>query len=1069
MFERLHLKRSVVNDLILWLSLSLGLVVIVLGAALILLYTGQAESELLEKAEARTLELAKVLKNPMWNMDRMGTKQIADAYLQGENVVGVRVADTVNADGKATPRIFYEKGDFSQPDIIEKQAQVVRNNRIMGSVDLAFSRAPLHSTRSLIIRTVVLLMAGVIVFIYVLTRIIMRRLLHARIRALIDGIQDIAGGNYQKRLPALPQLDLSAVNTEINKMAKQIEARESTLSREIAERKSAEHALKNSERRYRGIFENSLDGIFQISPNGEPLNINSAMALILGFDSVYEFMRIVSNVKDLFVEQTQAEEFLTRLLERGRVVNIERRLLKKDGTCIWIQLQAQTINGKNNEIEYMEGFAKDVTARKLAEEELRAVNRNLEQRVLERTRDLEQANRDLLKAKEEADAAAQSKSRFLANMSHEIRTPMNGVITSADLALQEELPEKPRRYLSIIKNSGEQLLTIVNDILDFSKIDAGQMFLEKHSFNLPEFIDATVSSFIHKASEKDIELLIDIDPEIPLNFVGDSTRIRQVLGNLLSNALKFTDNNGVVTLGVAQGKHLSYKTRDQQCLEFAVSDTGTGMSPEEQSHLFKPFSQVDASTTRKYGGTGLGLAISKQLVEMMDGHIGVRSSSGDGSRFFFEIPLRVQSDAYSLKQVVPEGMKVKKVLIVDDCEQSNHLIRKIMHNCGIEAKTFLSARKLVRSIEKSEKGCDFDLIITDYKMPEMDGLELTRAVKRVCGEDRPVVMISAYENELTASEMKEAGVDVFLAKPLNQSLIMDTLAGFFRPVRVLTEHEKEQKQIASKLDVRKKNISGLRVLVAEDNSINQEIARDVLENAGVEVEVAKDGREALQAAHADKFDLILMDVQMPNMDGFEATYRIREDLNESAPPIVAMTAHALEGDQERCMRAGMAGYVSKPIKQEVLYKTIHNVLEKDRRKGTSGRELETAQKKGLGDKSASRFAPDKSVVDMEAALEDLGVGEEAILRVLGKFRDKYKDVLKDFRSLADSGDWTAFHDLAHSLKGSAGQLRVKLVQEAAYDLERETKTGTVDDAAVEKGLSELDAAINRMVQELQDI
>ncbi|MFO7816816.1 MAG: response regulator, partial [Desulfovibrionales bacterium] len=264
--------------------------------------------------------------------------------------------------------------------------------------------------------------------------------------------------------------------------------------------------------------------------------------------------------------------------------------------------------------------------------------------------------------------------------------------------------------------------------------------------------------------------------------------------------------------------------------------------------------------------------------------------------------------------------------------------------------------------------------------------------------------------------------------------------------------------------------SGLRILVAEDNSINQEIARDVLENAGVEVEVAKDGREALDAAHADKFDLILMDVQMPNMDGFEATYRIREDLNESAPPIVAMTAHALEGDQERCMRAGMAGYVSKPIKQEVLYKTIHNVIEKDRKKeASSSLELETAQKKGPEDKSPTRFVPDKSVVDMEAALEDLGVGEEAILRVLGKFRDKYKDVLKDFRSLADSGDWTAFHDLAHSLKGSSGQLRVKLVQEAAYVLERETKTGTVDDAAVKKGLSELDAAINRMVQELKDI
>ncbi len=1068
MLKRLASKRSVVNDLILWLSVSLGIIVIVLGTLLIVMYSVQAREELIQKSKVHTQELAKVLPNPMWNLDRTSVRQIADAYLHGERIAGVRVLDAGKSSRGKEERTIYEKGELDSPAILQKKAQILKEGRPLGEVQVSFSLESLRNTRAIISRTVLFLMAAVIAVIYVLTRIIMRRILYARIQELIQGIRDIAGGNYQKRLDPVPQQDLNAVNAEINNMAKQIEARENSLAKEIAERKAAEEALDNSEKRYRGIFENSLDGIFQISPRGEPLNINPAMASILGFPSVQEFMRDIDNIIDLFVDKGQGREFLSAILEKGRVHNMECRLHKQDATCIWLQIQAQAVRGKEESIEYLEGFAKDVTVRKLAEEELREVNRNLESRVSERTKELEQANRDLIRAKEKADDAVQAKSRFLANMSHEIRTPMNGVITSVDLALQEDLSDRARRYLSIIKNSGEQLLGIVNDILDFSKIDAGQMLLEKHKFELREIIQATVTSFVHKASEKGVELLIDIDPYIPLDLYGDSLRIRQVLANFLSNALKFTDNSGVVTLTVRipeQGEGLSLE--EGNIFEFAVSDTGRGMSQEEQNGLFQPFSQADASTTRKYGGTGLGLAISKQLVELMQGEIGVKSSPGRGSRFYFRVPLQAQSSARSLEEDIPRTLKAHRVLLVDDCKETNHLMYKILRNCGLEPKSYTSPEQALRALRGPSHPCDFDLVITDYKMPGMDGLEFTQNLRGICGKEKPVVLISAYENELTRDDLQDVGVDVFLAKPLNQSLIVDTLN---KLVSTDAAHSDPGEGISGEreMDAYMNRISGLRVLVAEDNPINQEIARDILENAGMECVLAEDGIQAVELVKGQQFDVMLMDVQMPEMDGFEATYRIQDELGEKAPPILAMTAHALKGDADRCLKAGMTGYVSKPIKQEVLYREIFKAVQRwsgvEESDPGGGSPEEDARKE-----KAEADAVLGEVVDMQAALQDLGVGEEAFYRVLRKFRDKYQDVLDEFRTLANQGEWTAFHDLAHSLKGSAGQLRINSVQEAAYALELATKESPIQDSEVDMSMQELEKAIEEMVRGLQGI
>jgi PAS domain S-box-containing protein len=1059
MLERIGLKRSVVNDLVVWLSVSLSLVIVVLGAVLVTLYLHQAERDLLDKARSRTRELSKVIRNPMWNVDREGIERIADAYLQGEFVAGIRITEADSVLTTSGSKVIYKRGDVDKPGLVREEALVLKGNQKLGRVVLTFSRDPLHQTSGLIVRTVFFLMAAVILFIYVITRIILRKMLYVRLRDQIEGIRSIAAGNYQKRLDPVPQHDLDALNTEVNTMARQIEAREQELEKEISERKNAEKALKNSERRYRSIFENSLDGIFQISPTGEPLNVNPAMATILGFDSVQELMRLVDNMQDMFATPREGEEFLSRLHNEGRVVNIERRIRKKDDTHIWLQIQAQTIRSRDGDIESLEGFAKDVTARKLAEEELHEVNRNLELRVAERTRELEQANRDLLRAKEQADAAARAKSRFLANMSHEIRTPMNGVITSAELALQEEMSEKTRRYLSIIKRSGEQLLGSVNDILDFSKADAGQMHLESHGFDLRELLESSASGFEHKTREKQIELIIDMDSGLPRDLIGDSLRLRQIIVNFLSNALKFTDSGGVVILSAKKCP----ESGREVWVEFAVADTGRGMNDEEQSLLFQPFSQADASTTRKYGGTGLGLAICKQLVQLMGGEIGARSTPGQGSRFYFRVPLGVQKDARSLEQKIPSHIGVHKVLIVDDCEEIVLMLRKILANCGLDAETHTSPERALQRVKDGP--CDFDLLIIDYSMPGMNGLDLCREIKQRCGDMTPVMMISAYENEISSPDMQGAGVDVFVPKPLNQSLVMDTLVGFFGP-EYESDGEEKQSKAVSGIDMRKKRLSGFRVLVAEDNSINQEIVRDVLENAGMECRVAENGLQALQALRESDFDAVLMDVQMPEMDGFEATRRIREEHGDKAPAIIAMTAHALKGDAERCLKAGMDAYVSKPINQDALYRTMWEALQKSHDQGGSfapetGKPEETEERES--------FSPDMGVVDIDAALEELGVGRESVLRVLGKFRDKYRDIVPEFRALADAGDWQAFHDLAHSLKGSAGQLRINAVQKAAYFLETASKTGEVKQEDIQEGLSGLERTIAEMVRELEGI
>ncbi|HET9332311.1 MAG TPA: response regulator [Gemmatimonadota bacterium] len=802
--------------------------------------------------------------------------------------------------------------------------------------------------------------------------------------------------------------------------------------RDITERKQAEAELKRTNFLADSALDLTKSGYWHVPLDGSGWYNSSARSIAIFGDEPNPEMRYTLDhwsahvfAGDEAAAKTTMENFAAAVA--GTIPRYDSTYAYKrpvDGEVVWLHALGHVIKDEDGTPTDMYGVVQDVT-------------------------DFKELERELLGARDTAEAATQMKSMFLANMSHEIRTPMNAVIGLSHLALKTQLSHKQRDYVTKIHSAGTSLLAIINDILDYSKIEAGKLEIEATTFRLDDVIASVTTLTGQKANERGLEFLARVSPGIPQVLIGDPIRLGQILTNLVNNAIKFTERGEVhVTAEVLE------KT-DQKCkLRFSVRDTGVGMTREQADRLFQPFMQADMSTTRRYGGTGLGLSISRRLVELMEGEIWLESELGAGSTFTFTVWLGVAEDKASRK-VVPEKLASLRALIVDDNAAAREILEDMLEGVVKQADVVASGAEAIAALRDNAADDPYDVVFMDWRMPGMDGLEAVRIIKQEPRiEPKPaIVMVTAFGREDVREEAERLELDGFLLKPLTKSMIVDALVSVFAD-------SAEQAAAVDMANEQGIDLSGMRVLVVEDNEINQQIAVELIEGVGASVTVADNGKLALdilmEGPTPTPFEAVLMDLQMPVMDGFQATEAIRADPRFASLPIVALTAHATMEERQRCIAAGMNDHVAKPIDPGLLYETLgrfHHGTTPVARPEVSAR--------------AHDGVPNVEGLDTAAGLSRVAGNERLYLKLLRQFVDQQAEAVTEIRALLQERRTEDAERLAHTLKGVSATLGVKDVPEVAETAERAIKD-RAPSGEIDVALEKVEAALGLAVTRLRD-
>lgn len=793
--------------------------------------------------------------------------------------------------------------------------------------------------------------------------------------------------------------ELEIINDKLGDQASQLEeqteelkAQKESLLKQRDELETSHNILIQNEERLQLMLDTSPIGI-TFTTGGEIRFVNPFFAKTFG-------VKVGDNAHHLYVHPEERDKLLENLKRDGIVTNLDVKMLDSEGE-IKDMLATYLPMHYGNE-EGVLGWLRDVTVERAATQEIE-------------------------KAKTLAEEATKAKSNFLANMSHEIRTPMNAIIGMSHLALQTDLNPKQRNYILKVDSSAKNLLGIINDILDFSKIEAGKIEFEHIDFYLEDVMDTLADLTVIKVQEKGLELLFDIDTDLPTALIGDPFRLGQVLINLVNNAIKFTDK-GEITVGV----HKISDEADGVRVRFDITDTGIGLSEEQRNNLFKAFTQADTSTTRKYGGTGLGLTISKRLVEIMEGTIGIDSQPGVGSTFHFTGKFGVQIEQRKLA-LDPKDIEGLRILVVDDNANAREIVLNILESFKFIPTAVTSGEEAILELENAQRdNKSYGLVLMDWMMPEMDGIETIKRIRNdvLLSKTPAFVMVTAYSRDDLLLRAEGIHMDGLLVKPVSPSTLLDTILNALGK-EAFQRTRKHEKEINAQEAIR--SLQGSYLLLVEDNEVNMELALELLQDAGMKVDVAINGAEAVEKIKHTNYDGVLMDCQMPVMDGFEATHQIREDARYKDLPILAMTANAMAGDKEKCIEWGMNDHIPKPIDVTQLFLTMARWIKPAKSSGSILQSLDE-----------SEILHEIPELEINNTLIRLGGNIKLLRKLIGRFSETQIDVVLRIKEALALDNTEAARREAHTLKGLAGTIGAKLIEDHAQILENILKNNSTE-------------------------